>query len=80
MIKKAIILAAGRGTRLQPLTDDLPMPRIPLLGKPVMEHIVEHLARQGIREILVNTSPLAQRLEPCFGDARRRPAAARSAA
>ena len=35
MIKKAVILAAGRGTRLQPLTYDLPKPMIPLLGKPV---------------------------------------------
>ena len=46
MIKKAVILAAGRGTRLQPLTYDLPKPMIPLLGKPVMEYIVEHLARR----------------------------------
>jgi len=56
MIKKAVILAAGRGTRLQPLTYDLPKPMIPLLGKPVMEYIVDHLARQGVREIMVNTS------------------------
>jgi mannose-1-phosphate guanylyltransferase len=71
MIKKAVILAAGRGTRLQPLTYDLPKPMIPLLGKPVMEYIVEHLARQGVREIMVNTSHLAQRIEQYFGDGRR---------
>ena len=71
MIKKAVILAAGRGTRLQPLTYDLPKPMIPLLGKPVMEYIVEHLARQGVREIMVNTSHLAHRIEQYFGDGRR---------
>lgn len=71
MIKKAVILAAGRGTRLQPLTCDLPKPMIPLLGKPVMEYIVEHLARQGVREIMVNTSHLAHRIEQYFGDGRR---------
>lgn len=71
MLEKAIILAAGRGTRLQPLTCDLPKPMIPLLGKPVMEYIVEHLARQGVREIMVNTSHLAYRIEQYFGDGRR---------
>ena len=71
MINKAIILAAGRGTRLQPLTADTPKPMIPLLGKPVMEYIVEHLVRQGISEIMVNTSHFAHRIEQYFGDGRR---------
>ena len=71
MITKAIILAAGRGTRLQPLTADTPKPMIPLLGKPVMEYVVEHLVRQGIKEIMVNTSYFAQRIEQYFGDGRR---------
>lgn len=71
LIKKAIILAAGRGTRLQPLTTDTPKPMIPLLGKPVMEYIVEHLVRQGISEIMVNTSHFAHRIEQYFGDGRR---------
>lgn len=71
MLKKAVILAAGRGTRLQPLTYDLPKPMIPLLGKPVMEHIVEHLARQGVREIMVNISHMAEQIERYFGDGRR---------
>ncbi len=71
MINKAIILAAGRGTRLQPLTADTPKPMIPLLGKPVMAYIVEHLVRQGITEIMVNTSHFAHRIEQYFGDGRR---------
>jgi mannose-1-phosphate guanylyltransferase len=48
MTKKAVILNSGRGTRVQPLTSDMPKPMIPVPGKPVMEYIVEHLARQGI--------------------------------
>jgi mannose-1-phosphate guanylyltransferase len=71
MIRKAVILAAGRGTRLQPLTHELPKPMIPLLGKPVMEYIIEHLARQGVSEIIINTSHLAHRIEQYFGDGRR---------
>lgn len=71
MIRKAVILAAGRGTRVQPLTYDLPKPMIPVLGKPVMEYIVEHLARQGVREIMVNVSHLAPRIQQYFGDGRR---------
>jgi mannose-1-phosphate guanylyltransferase len=71
MIRKAVILAAGRGTRVQPLTADLPKPMIPVLGKPVMEYIVEHLAGQGVREIMVNVSHMAPRIQQYFGDGRR---------
>jgi len=51
---KGMILAAGQGTRVRPLTKDLPKPMVPILGKPVMEYLIEHLARHGIREIIVN--------------------------
>jgi mannose-1-phosphate guanylyltransferase len=68
---KAIILAAGKGTRVQPLTYDLPKPMIPILGKPVMEYLIEHLARQGVRDIMVNVSHLSHRIEQYFGDGRR---------
>ncbi|MFO1413346.1 MAG: NDP-sugar synthase [Burkholderiales bacterium] len=71
MIRKAVILAAGRGTRVQPLTADLPKPMIPVLGKPVMEYLVEHLARQGVEEIMVNVSHMAPRIQQYFGDGRR---------
>lgn len=71
MIRKAVILAAGRGTRLQPLTSDMPKPMIPVLGKPVMAYIVEHLARQGITEIMVNVSHMADQIERYFGDGSR---------
>jgi len=68
---KAMILAAGKGTRLAPLTHQLPKPMIPVLGKPVMEYLVEQLARCGFHEIMVNISHLASQIENYFGDGRR---------
>ena len=51
---KAMILAAGQGTRVRPLTKQTPKPMVPILGKPVLEYIIEHLARFGVKEIMVN--------------------------
>ena len=65
---KAMILAAGKGTRVQPLTYGLPKPMIPLMGKPVMAYLVEHLARHGVREIMVNVAHLHEKIEEYFGD------------
>lgn len=65
---KAMILAAGKGTRVRPLTYDLPKPMIPILGKPVMAYLVEHLARYGVREIMCNVSYLHEKIEEYFGD------------
>lgn len=68
---KAMILAAGKGTRLRPLTRSIPKPMIPLLGKPVMESIIEHLRAFGVSEIVVNTSFLAPMIQSYFGDGGR---------
>lgn len=65
---KAMILAAGKGTRVRPLTYDLPKPMIPILGKPVMAYLVEHLAKYGITEIMVNVSYLHDKIEEYFGE------------
>ncbi|WP_377703829.1 sugar phosphate nucleotidyltransferase [Pseudoduganella sp. UC29_71] len=65
---KAMILAAGKGTRVRPLTYDVPKPMIPILGKPVMAYLVEHLARYGITEIMVNVSYLHEKIEEYFGE------------
>jgi mannose-1-phosphate guanylyltransferase len=65
---KAMILAAGKGTRVQPLTYELPKPMIPLAGKPVMAYLIEHLARHGADEIMVNVAYLHQKIEDYFGD------------
>ena len=68
---KAMILAAGRGTRVQPLTYRLPKPMIPIVGKPVMEYLIEELALHGFNEIMINISHQAHRIEEYFGDGRR---------
>ena len=68
---KGMILAAGQGTRVRPLTKDLPKPMVPILGKPVMEYLIEHLARHGIKEIMVNVAYYHQRIEEYFGDGSR---------
>lgn len=65
---KAMILAAGKGTRVRPLTYDLPKPMIPILGKPVMAYLVEYLASYGVREVMVNVSHLHHKIEEYFGD------------
>jgi mannose-1-phosphate guanylyltransferase len=65
---KAMILAAGKGTRVRPLTYDVPKPMIPILGKPVMAYIVEHLARCGVTDIMVNVSYLHESIENYFGE------------
>ena len=65
---KAMILAAGKGTRVRPLTYDLPKPMIPLLGKPVMAYLVEHLAKYGVTDIMGNVSYLHEKIEEYFGE------------
>lgn len=68
---KAMILAAGKGTRVRPLTYELPKPMIPILGKPVMAYLVEYLARYGVREIMVNVSHMHEKIEDYFGEGQR---------
>jgi len=68
---KGMILAAGQGTRVRPLTKDLPKPMVPILGKPLMEYLIEHLARHGITQIMVNVAYHHQKIERYFGDGRR---------
>lgn len=65
---KAMILGAGKGTRVQPITHEIPKPMIPLVRKPVMEYLIELLKRHGIDEIVVNTSHLAPIIENYFRD------------
>lgn len=68
---KAMILAAGKGTRVRPLTYELPKPMIPILGKPVMAYLIEHLAKHDIKEVMVNVSYLHEKIQQYFGDGHR---------
>ena len=68
---KALILAAGRGTRVQPLTRSTPKPMLPVLNKPVMESLIELLREHGVSEIVINTSYLSNEIESYFRDGAR---------
>ncbi len=68
---KAMILAAGRGTRMAPLTDHCPKPLLPLAGKPLIVHHIEKLVAAGIHEIVINHAWLGQMIEEALGDGRQ---------
>jgi len=65
---KAMLLAAGRGERMRPLTDSLPKPLVPVAGRPLIAWHLAALARAGFREVVVNTSWLAPALHAALGD------------
>lgn len=68
---KAMILAAGKGTRVRPITYTIPKPLIPILQKPVMEFLLELLRQHGFDQIMVNVSHLAHEIESYFRDGQR---------
>src|SRR5512136_2440078 len=61
-IRKAMVLAAGYGMRLRPLTDRLPKPLVPVAGKPMIEYALDRLRAYGVREIVINVSHLKDHL------------------
>src|SRR5690349_8815514 len=65
---KAVILAAGKGTRMRELTNELPKPMLKVEGKPILEHIVQGIIAAGIREIFIVTGFRAEVIEGYFGD------------
>ncbi len=69
--KKAMILAAGRGTRMRPLTDHCPKPLLPVAGKPLIEHHIERLVAAGYRELVINLSYLGEQIEAALGQGER---------
>src|ERR1043166_6697920 len=65
---KAVILAAGKGTRMRELTNELPKPMLKVHGKPILEHILSGLMSAGIREVFIVTGFRADVIETHFGD------------
>lgn len=63
---QAMILAAGRGERMRPLTDNCPKPLLEVRGKPLMQYHVEALGRNGFRDLVVNTAWMGQQIENRF--------------
>jgi mannose-1-phosphate guanylyltransferase len=68
---KGLILAAGKGTRLRPVTDYIPKPMVPLHGKPLLEWVLLHLISYGIREYVIAVSYFAEQIQNYFNDGRR---------
>lgn len=65
---KAVILAAGKGTRMGELTKEIPKPMLKVFGKPILEHIITGIASAGIREIFIVTGHCAETIENYFGN------------
>jgi NDP-sugar pyrophosphorylase family protein len=68
---KAVVLAAGKSTRLKPLTDDLPKVMMPVDGKPVLEYHIINLAFAGVRDVFINLHYLPEKIAKYFGDGSR---------
>ncbi len=68
---KAMILAAGRGERMRPLTDDMPKPLLMVAGKPLIERHIEALVSAGFTELVVNHAWLGEKIEAALGDGSR---------
>lgn len=65
---QAVIMAGGMGTRLMPLTEDLPKPMLPVGGKPLLERVIEQLRQVGIRRVNVTTHYKREKISDHFGD------------
>jgi N-acetyl-alpha-D-muramate 1-phosphate uridylyltransferase len=68
---RAMILAAGRGERMRPLTDALPKPLLQAGGRPLIVWLIDALARCGYRELVINVSHLGDRIEAALGEGER---------
>src|SRR5918994_3298091 len=65
---RAMVLAAGLGTRLRPLTYEIPKPLIPVINRPIMDHILELVARHGFTDVVANLSYLPEQVRDRYGD------------
>ena len=68
LASQAVILCGGRGTRLRPLTDTIPKPMVPVLGRPFLEHLLQQLRDNGIKDVVLLTGYLGEVIEKHFGD------------
>ncbi|MFC2154104.1 sugar phosphate nucleotidyltransferase [Candidatus Altiarchaeota archaeon] len=67
-INKAVILAGGEGTRMRPFTYEMPKALIPVKGKPLLQHIIDLLRKYEIREIIISTGYLGEKIKEYFGN------------
>ena len=67
---QAVIMAGGKGTRLRPLTEDMPKPMLPVGNRPIMEHIIEQMREAGIQNVNITTHYQPEKITDYFGDGR----------
>jgi NDP-sugar pyrophosphorylase family protein len=67
-IKKAFILAGGKGTRLRPITHEIPKPMIPVQGRPILEHVINLFKKYDIRDIIISIGYKGEKIKEYFGD------------
>src|SRR5260370_6651967 len=65
---KAVVMAGGEGSRLRPLTSNMPKPLVPVAGRPIMEHILLHLRRHQLRDVVATVQYLGASIRNYFGD------------
>ena len=68
---KAVVMAGGEGSRLRPLTSSLPKPLVPVAGRPIMEHILLHLRRHQLRDVVATVQYMGASIRNYFGDGSR---------
>jgi MurNAc alpha-1-phosphate uridylyltransferase len=68
---KAIILSAGRGNRLRPLTDNIPKPLVKVGHETLIEHHIRKLSAAGFESVVINTAHLGEKIQACLGDGSR---------
>ena len=67
---KAVVLVGGEGTRLRPLTETMPKPLLPLMDRRSLDHVLDHLARHGVHEVVLSSPYLEETFHP-FIESRR---------
>ena len=67
-LTRAVVLCGGRGVQLRPFTYELPKPMVPVKGRPLLEHVIEGLRDQGIRDIILTIDYLGDKIAAHFGD------------
>src|SRR3989344_9142075 len=67
-LAQALILVGGLGTRLQPVVRDVPKPMADVNGRPFLEYVINHLKKFGVKEIILATGHMHEKIESYFGD------------
>ena len=70
-LSQAVIMVGGKGTRLRPLTDNMPKPLLPVLGVPCVEYIIKSLVDSGVEEIILACGYHSEKMIDTIGDGRR---------